>query len=170
MRLRRPEIREQRIVDSVREDDPGAEIREQLGAVRPRDPGREVEHPKLVVDHWFSVARSNIGTITDLPGTVENSSGRNVTRTGSSARNVSGSASTRYVGRRTAGSSASATSAVTKGTRFANAGRNARRTVAHENNVPAPDTATQVSGPSHWAHRSCGYHTNSAHASQRVII
>ena len=45
---------------------------------------------------------------------------------------------------RTAGSSSSATSAVTNGTCSANAGRNARRTTAHENNVPRPDTGVHV--------------------------
>src|SRR4029077_9348569 len=150
MALRRAEVGEQRIADRLREHHVGAEIREQLGAVRARDTGGEIDDANVAVDH--GVARVNIGTTTDLPGTVENASGRNVTCTGSSARSVSGPASTRYVGIRTAGSSTSATSAVTNGTRSANAGRNARRTVAQENNVPAPETATHVSSPSQCGH------------------
>ena len=57
---------------------------------------------------------------------------------------------------RTAGSSSSATSAVTNGTCSANAGRNARRTTAHENNVPRPDTAAHASAPPHAGHASLG--------------
>ena len=95
MPLRRTEIREQRFGDGLREHHVGAEIGEQLGAVRARDAGREVDDVQVVVDHVGGrVARSNIGTITDFPGTVENESGRNVTCTASSAVSVSGSAST----------------------------------------------------------------------------
>ena len=90
----------------AREHDVGAEIGQQLGAVRARDPVGAGRRRARRRRSRVRVARSNIGTITDLSGTVENESGRNVTCTGSSARSVSGSASTRYVGSRTAGSSA----------------------------------------------------------------
>ena len=83
----------------VREHDVGAEVGEQLGAVRARDTRRAVDDAQPVVDH----ASANIGTITDLPGTVVNSSGRNVTATGASATRSSGAVSTMYVQSRTAG-------------------------------------------------------------------
>ena len=36
--------------------------------------------------------------------------------------------------------------------------------------MPRPDTAVHVSAPSQRGQRAAGYQTNSAHASQRVII
>ena len=61
------------------------------------------------------------------------------------------------------------TNAVTNGTRSANAGRNARRTTAQENNVPRPDTARHASGPAQCGHSASGNHTYFAQASQYVI-
>ena len=75
--LRGPQVGEQRIVaDRSREHDVGAEVGEELGAVRARDTRRAVDDAQTVVDH----ASANIGTITDLSGTVVNASGRNVDR------------------------------------------------------------------------------------------
>ena len=51
-------------------------------------------------------------------------------------------------------------SAVTNGTCSANAGRNARRTTAQENNVPRPETGVHTGVPSHAGQRSTGYQTN----------
>ena len=64
----------------MREHDVGAEVGQQLGAVRARDAVRAVDDAQPVVDH--ASRPSNIGTTTDRPGTVGNVSGRNVTRTG----------------------------------------------------------------------------------------
>ena len=41
---------------------------------------------------------------------------------------------------------------MTNGTRSAKAGRNARRTTAHENSEARPDTAVHVSAPPHSGH------------------
>ena len=85
--LRRAQVGEQGItVDRCAEHDVGAEIGQQLGAVRAGDAGRAVDDVQPVVDH----ASANIGTTTAFPGTVVNSSGRNETATGASATSSSG--------------------------------------------------------------------------------
>ena len=69
---------------------------------------------------------------------------------------------------RTAGSSSSATSAVTNGTMSANAGRNARSTTTHENSVPRPAVAVHASAPPHAGHAGSGYqHHRAARVAQR---
>ena len=74
----------------------GAEVGQQLGAVRAGRSARQVDDAQTVVDHDGSaVGALNIGTITDWPGTVENVSGRNVDlHRLVGARAIPGSAST----------------------------------------------------------------------------
>src|SRR5919106_208740 len=69
---------------------------------------------------------------------------------------------------RTAGSSSSATRAVTNGTISSNAGRNARRTTVHENTRPRPLTGVHVyDSPAQAGHRGSGYQTSRPHAPHR---
>ena len=72
-----------------------------------------------------------------------------------------------YVAMRTYGSSSSATSAVTNGTCSANAGRNARATTAHENNVPRPDTAVHADRTTPAARDTCPPGTTRSARSRR---
>src|SRR3954451_12519581 len=71
---------------------------------------------------------------------------------------------------RTAGSSSSATSALTNGTFSSNAGRNGRRTTAHANSVPRPLTGAHSSARLHAGHEAWGYQTYAAHPVHRVTV
>ncbi len=110
----------------------------------------------------------NIGTTTDAVGhrgereRPEHDRHRLVDREGRA-----GSTSTSSATIRTAGSSSSATSAVTNGTISAKAGRNARSTTTHENNVPRPVVAVHASSPPHAGHAASGYQHQRPHVVHR---
>ena len=80
--LRGAEIGEQRsahVGQVVDRDHVGAEVGEELRAVRAGEVVRGVEHPHAVVDHVSAPTGRNTGTTTDRSGTVGNESGRNPT-------------------------------------------------------------------------------------------